>query len=151
LIRKGRGWLWVIAQTILVVGVVASWSFPPRVHVTALHWVGLALALSGAALFMWAYRTLGDSFTIFPQPKAEAELATDGPFALVRHPMYLAGVLFFAGCSLGFAWWGLAATGVLALFWVFKARREERHLSERFPSYGEYRERVRRQFIPFVY
>jgi protein-S-isoprenylcysteine O-methyltransferase Ste14 len=141
----------VIAQTILVAGVIASWSIPPRVHITALHWAGLALALTGAALFVWAHRTLAQSFTMFPKPKPGGRLVTDGPFALVRHPMYLAGVLFFGGCSLGFAWWGLAATGVLALFWVLKARREERHLRERFPAYAEYAERVRRRFVPLVY
>jgi protein-S-isoprenylcysteine O-methyltransferase Ste14 len=141
----------VIAQTILVAGVIASWSIPPRVHITALHWAGLALALTGAALFVWAHRTLAQSFTMFPKPKPGGRLVTDGPFALVRHPMYLAGVLFFGGCSLGLAWWGLAATGVLALFWVLKARREERHLRERFPAYAQYVERVRRRFVPLVY
>jgi protein-S-isoprenylcysteine O-methyltransferase Ste14 len=30
-------------------------------------------------------------------------------------------------------------TGVLALFWVAKARKEERHLGERFPEYADYR------------
>jgi len=149
--RQRRGWLWVIVQTILVAGVVASLTFPPHVRVTALRWAGLALALTGAALFTWAYRTLGRSFTVFPRPKRGAHLATEGPFALVRHPTYLAGVLFFAGCSLAYAWWGLAATAVLALFWILKARREEHHLRDRFPAYAGYTSRVRSRFVPFVF
>ena len=37
---------------------------------------------------------------------------------------------------------GLVLTAVLALFWVAKARKEERHLIERFPEYADYRRRT---------
>jgi protein-S-isoprenylcysteine O-methyltransferase Ste14 len=136
----------------LLIGVVvASWFFPPHVDVTAAHWAAVALALSGAALAIWASRTLGSSLTPFPKPKDDARLATDGPFALVRHPIYTGGILFFAGCSLRFSWWGLAATADLALLWAFKLRVEERYLAARFPQYEEYRQRVRSRLVPYVY
>lgn len=61
----------------------------------------------------------------------------------MRHPIYVGGVLFVAGLSLVFSAYGLALTAVLALFWIAKARLEERHLSERFPSYAAYRRRTR--------
>ena len=45
----------------------------------------------------------------------------------------------------------LAATLALALLWAAKARVEERHLSDRFPAYAEYRRRVRKRLLPLVY
>lgn len=132
-------------------GVVTSWFFAPHPHVAPAHWAGVALALTGVALAVWASRTLGRSLTPFPKPKEDAQLATEGPFALVRHPIYTAGVLFFAGCSLNLGWWGLAATAALAVLWVLKARTEERYLQQQFPQYDAYRQRVRRRFVPFVF
>jgi protein-S-isoprenylcysteine O-methyltransferase Ste14 len=41
-----------------------------------------------------------------------------------------------------FSVYALVLTGVLALFWVAKARREERYLLERFPGYADYRRRT---------
>jgi protein-S-isoprenylcysteine O-methyltransferase Ste14 len=148
---RKRGVLWVIAQ-LLLFGVVAwSLSLPPHPQLAAAHWIGVALALTGVALFTWSRRTLGRSFTPFPKPKDDAQLATSGPYALVRHPIYTAVLLFFVGFSLIFGWWGLAATALLALLWVFKVRVEERYLQRQFPQYDAYRRRVRRRFVPFVF
>ena len=143
--------IWVLAQFIVMGGVVVSWHFPPHYHVVALYWAGLAVALTGVALMVWARRTLGRSFTMLPRPKAGARLVTDGPFALVRHPIYGGAILFFAGCSLAFSPWGLAATFVLALLWAGKSRVEERHLAARFPAYADYRMRVRKRLVPLLY
>jgi protein-S-isoprenylcysteine O-methyltransferase Ste14 len=143
--------IWVVAQFITMAGVVVSWRYTPHYHVTALHWAGLAVALTGVALMVWARRTLGRSFTMLPRPKPGGRLVTDGPFALVRHPMYGGVILFFAGCSLAFSPWGLATTLALALLWAAKSRVEERHLSERFPEYADYRRRVRKRLLPLVY
>ena len=143
--------IWVLAQFIVMGAVVVSWHFPPHYHVTALIWAGLAVALTGVALMIWARRTLGGSFTMFPRPKAGARLVTDGPFALVRHPIYGGAILLFGGCSLAFSPWGLAATFALALLWTGKSRVEERHLGARFPAYADYRRRVRKRLVPLVY
>lgn len=143
--------IWVLAQFLVMAGVVASWHFPPHYHVTVLLWVGLSVALTGVALFVWARKALGGSFSVFPRPKPGARLVTDGPFALVRHPIYGGALLVFAGCSLAFSPSGLAATLVLALLWAGKARVEERHLTERFPEYADYRRRVRKRLLPLVY
>jgi protein-S-isoprenylcysteine O-methyltransferase Ste14 len=72
----------------------------------------------------------------------EGKLVQTGPYRLLRHPIYFGGVLFFAGLSLVFSIYGLALTAVLAVFWIAKARLEERLLSERFPQYAEYRRRT---------
>jgi protein-S-isoprenylcysteine O-methyltransferase Ste14 len=146
-----RGTPWVVVQFALIAAVAVSWLAPPRVESTALHAIGLALVAAGVGLFIWAYRALGRSFTPFPRPRDDAELVTHGPFALVRHPIYLGGILFFAGVSLGFSWTALALTGALTILWMLKLRVEERHLAARFPAYAEYVRRVRYRLLPLLY
>jgi protein-S-isoprenylcysteine O-methyltransferase Ste14 len=82
---------------------------------------------------------MGRSLTPFPTPPADGRLVQNGPFRWVRHPIYVGGTLVFGGLSLVFSAWGLALTGLLAAFWIAKARHEERLLLERFPDYEGYR------------
>jgi protein-S-isoprenylcysteine O-methyltransferase Ste14 len=113
----------------------------PRWHATG--WVPLAAA---CALGVWtlAHNRPGN-FGVFPEPRANARLVTTGPYAWVRHPMYLAVLLFAAGCVAG--WRGLsqvAAFVLLAVVLHAKASREERLLRARFPEYADYAARTAR-------
>jgi protein-S-isoprenylcysteine O-methyltransferase Ste14 len=91
--------------------------------VTRLGWI---VALVGAIIAGSAMRAMGRSLTPYPRPRPDGELIVEGPYSMMRHPMYVGGVLFFAGLSLVFSVWGLVLTALLALFWVAKARAEER-------------------------
>jgi protein-S-isoprenylcysteine O-methyltransferase Ste14 len=135
--RWSRGGGWVVAQSVLLVLIFASWFFGPGV--TRL---GFVVALVGGVILGTAMRTMGHSLTVFPRPKPDGELIVEGPYSLMRHPIYVGGVLFFAGLSLVFSVYGLVLTAVLALFWIAKARVEERYLAERFSDYGAYRRRT---------
>ncbi len=127
----------VYAQFVLIAAIVVACFLPPHAHHRVL---GLVLALVGAALGAWTTRALGRSLT--PNPRPRGPLVTSGPYRVLRHPMYVAGVALFAGISLAFSWTALALTGVLALLWIAKARVEERYLLERFPEYAELRRRT---------
>jgi protein-S-isoprenylcysteine O-methyltransferase Ste14 len=107
--------------------------------VTRLGWI---VAAVGLGLTVWAGVTMGSSLSPFPRPPRDAELVDRGPYRFLRHPIYVGGVLFFAGLSLVFSVYALALTAVLAVFWVAKARLEERHLAERFPEYADYKGRT---------
>ena len=135
--RSGRGEGWVAAQLVLFALIVVSWFFGNGVT-----YAGFVLAALGAALVAWAARQLGPSLTPFPKPTPDGVLVRTGPFRVVRHPIYVGGVLFFVGLSLVFSVYGLALTPILAVFWIAKARLEERLLSERFPQYADYRRRT---------
>jgi protein-S-isoprenylcysteine O-methyltransferase Ste14 len=113
---------------------------------------GFAVLLgAGAAVGIWALSAnRPGNFNIRPDPREGARLVTGGPYAHVRHPMYLAVLLAMAGVALaGDAWqWAawLALAGVLAA----KARREERLLALAHPGYGKYRSATR-AIIPGLY
>lgn len=138
-----RGGGWVAGQAILMVLIVVLVFLPPF-WPSRLSFVGIPLAVLGAAGFAWAARALGKSMTPYPRPRETGELIEQGPYRFVRHPIYVAGLLFFLGVGLSSS---LPATlGALALgaLWWRKALVEEAHLRERFPAYEDYRRRVRR-------
>ena len=130
-------------------------SLPHLAPVGVASWVALvagfvAVAIAGAVILL-ALRELGASLTALPRPREGAVLVESGVYAHVRHPIYASLIL---GC-LG---WGAAtrslpsvvAALLLTLFLDAKARREERWLAERYPSFAAYRTRTRR-FLPGIY
>jgi protein-S-isoprenylcysteine O-methyltransferase Ste14 len=135
--RSRRGTGWVVAQFVLFALIVAHLFIGDGI--TPLGW---AVAAAGLVLVVWAFRTMGPSLSPFPRPPRDAELVRGGPFRFLRHPIYVGAVLFFAGLSLVFSVYALVLSGVLAVFFLFKARREERYLDERFPEYADYRRRT---------
>jgi protein-S-isoprenylcysteine O-methyltransferase len=151
--RRRHGGTWVAVQTLLMAAVAVAWLLPPDWPAGLagpLALAGVVLAVSGAALMLWAHRTLGKSFSPLPEPPADAVFVDRGPYRHIRHPMYAGGLLLFAGLSLAFSVSAFVAAAGLATFWWYKAAEEERRLEARFPEYTEYRRRTPNRLIPFV-
>lgn len=149
---RGAGWVWL--QFAVMSALLGAAFFPPEWPHGAqriLSAVGLVLAVTGGAIAVWASRLLGRGFTPYPRPLASGELIDRGPYRIVRHPVYSAGLLFFSGYSLHAGVLALVGTGVLGVVWALKARVEEGFLRERYAGYGDYASRVRFRLIPGVY
>jgi len=113
--------------------------------------VGIALIISGGTLFFAGVIHLGRALTPLPYPKDGTDLAHTGPYALVRHPIYSGGLVLAVGWALFVqGWLTLLYVAALCVYLDAKSRREERWLSERYPAYAGYQQRVRK-LIPFVY
>ena len=139
----------VLMPAAIAVGLLASgW---PGVVAGAFKVVGAVLAFTGAAVLFFAARALGSNLTPFPQPVERGEVTSTGPYAVVRHPIYSGGVLFFVGFGLAFSPWALVLALLLAAVWGLKAVVEERFLRTRYPGYAEYATRTRYRLFPFVY
>jgi protein-S-isoprenylcysteine O-methyltransferase Ste14 len=114
--------------------------------------VGLALMLAGGALAVAGLLGLGRAnLTALPYPRAGSALVVNGPYRIVRNPIY-SGIIFAA---FGWAFWvnGWLTLGyalVLFAFFDVKSRKEERWLAEKFREYGAYQQRVKK-LIPWVY
>ena len=135
----------VLLQFAALIAVVLPWG------AAAFHrWGFLPLALA-AAVGAWtlAHNRPGN-FSVLPEPRVGARLVVTGPYAYVRHPMYLAVLLFGFGFMVGWRGGAHAAAFVLlgAVLHV-KSRREEALLAQRFPEYADYARRTRR-LVPFV-
>lgn len=75
-----------------------------------------------------------------------------GPYAVVRHPMYAAGLLLFIGTPLALgSYWGLLAFVVASPALLWRLFDEERLLTASLPGYPEYLARVRWRLIPGIF
>jgi len=75
-----------------------------------------------------------------------------GPYAIVRHPMYVAAVVITVGMPLALgSWWGLLAVlGVIAAL-VVRILDEESLLRSDLAGYADYTQHVRYRLVPFVW
>lgn len=150
--RRGGGWvgLQFVLIAVVVAGGVLGPAWPGSLA-RPLTAVGAIAALAGGVLAVLSARALGPSLTPYPRPGEPARFVEHGPYRIVRHPIYLGGILFLTGYSLAFSPWALAATGALTVLWGLKAGVEERFLRERYPEYQSYCRRTRFRLVPLVY
>lgn len=75
-------------------------------------------------------------------------LATSGPYAYTRNPLYLGSLLMGVGfCLAARSWWiGLALVGMFFAIYVPVIRGEEEFLRAKFPEFEEYARQVPRMF-----
>ena len=111
---------------------------------------GGALLAASAFVGLWALASnRPGNFNIRPEPKEGGRLVTHGPYRWVRHPMYLAVLLFTAAFATAGDAWQWAALAALAAVLLAKARREERGMALAHPGYADYRARTR-AIVPFI-
>jgi protein-S-isoprenylcysteine O-methyltransferase Ste14 len=79
-------------------------------------------------------------------------LATSGPYAYTRNPLYLGSLLIGVGFALAArSWWvGVALVVMFFAIYVPVIRDEEAFLRQRFPEFEEYARRVPRMFPRLV-
>ncbi len=120
-------------------------------HVEALAWTGVVLCIVGFAFCIWARFTLGRNWSGVVTLKRGHELISDGPYALVRHPIYTGLLTMFVATVivLGHVAGIIAMPFVFVSLWI-KLRYEEKLMLKQFPNeYAAYQQRVKR-IIPFI-
>jgi protein-S-isoprenylcysteine O-methyltransferase Ste14 len=143
----------VIVAAVLAAGHLAHLSVRSELWARSLA-LGLltdAIVLAGAAFTVWARVTLGRNWSAEVTFKQDHELIQSGPYALVRHPIYTGLLAMALGTAINYgrAFGFVMLLALCGAFW-WKARQEERIMSEHFPdSYPAYRARVH-AIIPFV-
>jgi protein-S-isoprenylcysteine O-methyltransferase Ste14 len=146
-----RGAVFVAVQFVLFVLIAVAPRMRHSDWPTAVRAPGIALALAGLLLVIWAIRALGPAMTALPEPREHVPVATHGPYSAVRHPVYVGVLALGLGVSLARQTVvGLALSAVLAIVFDQKARYEERLLG-RDPDYAAYRTATRYRFLPRLY
>jgi protein-S-isoprenylcysteine O-methyltransferase Ste14 len=83
--------------------------------------------------------------------KKNEALATSGPYAYTRNPLYLGSLLIGIGFALAArSWWvGALLCAMFFAIYIPVIREEEKFLREHFPEFEEYARRVPRLFPRF--
>lgn len=103
---------------------------------------GLALVIPGLMV-----RAIASGYV-----QKNEQLATSGPYAHTRNPLYLGSLILAMGFTLAANNWWIALVVAMFFFVIYMPviRSEERYLRERFPQYGDYAERVPLLFPRFT-
>jgi len=114
-----------------------------RLTSPVLEVLGIALVVGGATLHVAARRALGAAWSARITPPGQA-LVEDGPFGVVRHPLYVGIGLVAMGTLLAHPSIATASMAVgLGAGLAVKIPREERALAAAFgPRWDAYRARV---------
>jgi len=140
---------------------VLMWTFAPKfMEWSALalptwaRWTGLALGLLSVFLNVWSHKTLGERLGEDFDPALRLlkvpALVNEGPYAKMRHPIYLAFLMMQISVLLLTSNWfiGLCGITIIASVIAIRIPEEEKLLTEQFGD--EYREYMKRtgRFLP---
>lgn len=139
------GWLrsplFYLLSTALFVGIsVALWlPLPLTLSAQARAWMlalGSLVYFPGMAFVLWGRLALGKMYFVSTsfgaQLFADHHLVTRGPYAIVRHPMYLGLIAAAFGSLLIYQTWTTVLFALFAPFVLRRARREEQALAAEF-------------------
>jgi protein-S-isoprenylcysteine O-methyltransferase Ste14 len=106
--------------------------------------------------FFFFYRAYVDNTFASPLVRIQADrkqhVISTGVYSIVRHPMYLAGILMFIGAPLLLgSLYGMLIGVLLGLLLVVRISGEEKMLTNELEGYADYKMKVRYRLVPFVW
>lgn len=160
---RAGGWLrslfFYVPVSLIFFG-LSAWAWKPLpidISNTARIWfliIGSVLFFPGLGFVLWGRLELGKDYFVSTGMGAQLfqgqRLVTTGPFAIVRHPMYLGLIVTAMGSLLLYHTWTTLAFAIFAPFTLLRARREELALAAEFGE--EWREYTRQvpAFFPHL-
>lgn len=114
-------------------------------------WIGFIVTTGGLYFSVRARKRLGKNWSQAVTIKDDHQLITDGPYAIVRHPIYTGLIVGFIGTSLALGELrGLISDLLVFGVLLYKLRLEDKWLLEQFgESYKIYSQKTA-AIIPFI-
>jgi len=124
---------------LIVMGILLWRPIPIKVSVRILFGftiLGAIFYFSGVGLYLWGLMTMRSQFAVSSMFGAELyrehKLVTNGPFAIIRHPLYMGVLLSAIGALFVFKTWSMVVFTPLSLVVIGRAEREEKLLEQEF-------------------
>jgi len=137
----------IVAVVIPAIDHRYAWSAVPPYVVAA----GDVLVAIGFLINFFVFKENTFASAIIEVRTGQKTIAT-GPYALVRHPMYIGWLVTFLGVPLALgSWWGLFTIIPITLVVVWRLLDEETFLAKELPGYSEYRNTVQYRLVPFIW
>ena len=107
--------------------------------------IGMALTIVGLGFATWARLAIGGNWGAMITVQENHKLIRQGPYAIVRHPIYSGFMLATLGTALILSEiGGLISVALIVIAWGYKAHLEESFMTEQFGSeYEDYRHNVK--------
>jgi len=137
----------------VVAGLDMRWGWSPRFPL-ALQLAGVVVAvLAQDVLLTWSMAANAFfSQTVRIQKERGHDVATGGPYRYVRHPGYVASILFLLATPLILgSVWAFIPAGLAVLLSVMRTALEDKTLLEELDGYKEYAQQVRYRLLPGVW
>jgi protein-S-isoprenylcysteine O-methyltransferase Ste14 len=124
-----------------------GWSNVPMTFVI----ISDLIVLMGYLLFVLVLKENSFASRIIEVEQNQKVIST-GPYALVRHPMYLAIILMFMFSPLALgSYYGLIPTITLPVLLICRLINEENLLKKDLPGYLDYTKKTKYRLIPFIW
>jgi protein-S-isoprenylcysteine O-methyltransferase Ste14 len=124
-----------------------GWSDVPLAAILAAD----ALVIVGYALVFLVFKENPFASRVVEVEPGQKVIST-GPYALVRHPMYLGTSIMWLATPIALgSYWALPVFLILPIVLVYRIRNEEEVLLRELPGYREYTQKVRYRFIPGIW
>jgi protein-S-isoprenylcysteine O-methyltransferase Ste14 len=160
-----NGWVWwreIALRLSIVVFVLLAlrlFGFSHAVRILRLYAVnrspvagliGVAICAVGVGLAILARIYLGRNWGLPMSRKEKPELVTTGPYAAIRHPIYTGILLAILGSVIGQSIFWTLALVLLAPYFIYSARREEKLMVEQFPDRYPAYVRGTKMLLPYI-
>jgi protein-S-isoprenylcysteine O-methyltransferase Ste14 len=124
----------------IALGAIVFLRQPAETDSTTLVLVGDLVALASCLWLLAAVLALGKCFGVLPEARG---LVTRGPYAIVRHPVYVGEFGTFLGFLIAApTTWNLVSILTFCAAQAARMRLEEQALTREFPEYAEYAART---------
>jgi len=114
--------------------------------------IGVIILIVGWGIAYFANREIGENWSPTLEKTEEQKLVTSGIYVIVRHPLYLSGLLILVGTNVYFgSKWAWLGTTLVLIVILLRIPIEEKHLKERFgEEYIAYKRRTK-AILPWIF
>lgn len=124
-----------ITLLLLIVSVFQIGTIEYAEEYQIIRYIGLVFYLIFSWVQIWAFRTLGESYTQEIAVLKEHQLITGGPFRIIRHPQYFSQIMLDLGAAAATLSFILLPVAVVQIPFLFMRASLEDKLMEKY--FGE--------------
>lgn len=147
-----------IIQTITAIAFIAMLVVPALDRLSHTSMVSPLISVAGDILVALGFLIVFFVYKENSFASAIIELAPNqkvistGPYMIIRHPMYLGGLILFFGVPLALgSWRGLLVIALMIPALIWRLFDEEKFLAKNLPGYAQYQDKVRYRLLPYIW